>query len=64
VTAPVDWGAWRKCPQCAAETGQACLDLSAGGPQAIGPLLCAVPHTRRDRCVPRRRKGREVSGRA
>jgi hypothetical protein len=52
-----NWGDYCKCPQCAAETGQACLDLSAGGPQALGPLLCAVPHGRRNRRIPRRRKG-------
>lgn len=42
------WSGYRKCEVCFAETGEACFELSSGGPQAIPEVRSAVPHSSRN----------------
>lgn len=44
-----DWGEWYACSQCGALLGAACVALSSGGPEALPPVLCEVPHSGRKR---------------
>lgn len=40
-----DWDQWYACDVCHALLGQACFDLSSGGPQALPPRYREVPHS-------------------
>jgi hypothetical protein len=42
-----DWGGLLACLGCHALMGQACYDLSSGGPEALPPVLREVPHAGR-----------------
>lgn len=42
-----DWDQWYACGTCPALLGEACYDLSSGGPQALPPRYRDVPHSNR-----------------
>jgi hypothetical protein len=42
-----DWRLYLACAGCHALQGQACYDLTSGGPEALPPVLREVPHRAR-----------------
>lgn len=43
----VDWDDYLACDICPALQGEACFDLSAGGPEALPEIRREVPHSTR-----------------